>query len=157
MFEWIEMSELVVDRVSAFAEKLLPTMELELVEVQFRREQQGWILRIYIDAVEGITHEHCRMVSRELGDYLEVEELIDHAYQLEVSSPGLERKLKKVEDFERFSGRKAKVKLHQAIDEQKVFVGEIVRVDGEMIELVIEDGENIVFSFDNINAARLTI
>ena len=108
MFGWLKMTELIVERVSAFAEKLLPSMDLEFVEVQFRREQQGWILRIYIDAVEGITHEHCKMVSREIGDYLEVEELIDHAYQLEVSSPGLERRLKKIEDFERFSGRKAK-------------------------------------------------
>ncbi len=151
------MSELIVDRVASFAEQLLLSLGLELVEVQFRREQQGWILRVYIDGESGITHENCSMVSRELGDYLEVEELIDHAYHLEVSSPGLERKLQKLQDFKRFSGRKAKVKLHQAVDNQKIFIGEIASVDGETIELAIEDGGKIEFSFDKISNARLAI
>ncbi len=151
------MSEFIINKVTAFAEKLLPSMGLELVEVQFRREQQGWVLRLYMDIDGGITHEHCRMVSRELGDFLDVEELIEHAYQLEISSPGLERSLRNIKDFERFVGRKAKIKLHQAINGQKVFVGEILQVAGEMIELEIDDGTNIQIFFEKISKARLAL
>lgn len=154
---WFEMAEIIIDRVTDFAEKLLPSLGLELVDVQFRREQQGWILRLFIDAEAGIDHENCRMVSREVGDFLEVEDLIDHAYNLEISSPGLERRLRKLSDFQRFTGRKAKIRFHQAIADQKVFIGEIAGVDGEKIKLAIEGGEQIVFSFEEISKARLAI
>ena len=70
----------IVQKVESFAEELLPTLGLELVEVQFRREQHGWVLRVFIDAEEGVTLDHCSIVSRELGDYLDVEDVIDHAY-----------------------------------------------------------------------------
>lgn len=151
------MSELIIDKIEAFANELLPSIGLELVEVQFRREQHGWVLRIFIDAEEGINHEHCRQVSREIGDFLDVEDLIDHAYHLEISSPGLERKLNKIEDYSRFVGRNVKVKLHQAIDDMKVFEGEIAQVDGDTIVLDIEGGKRLELSFEMISRARLAI
>ncbi len=151
------MSELVVDRVQAFAEKLLPSMNLELVEVQFRREGHGWVLRLFIDGEDGVNHDHCARVSREVGDFLYVEDIIEHAYSLEVSSPGLERLLRSIDDFKRFVGRKARVKLREAVDGQRIFIGEIKQVDGEAIELTLEDGETLEFFFDNISKARLTI
>ncbi len=132
-------------------------MGLELVEVQFRREQHGWVLRVFIDAVDGITLDHCSLVSRELGDYLDVEDLIEHAYNLEVSSPGLERKLTKIQDFERFSGRKAKVKLHNAIEGQKTFVGEIQEVSDDAVVLMLEGDREFSFTLDMISVARLAI
>ncbi len=151
------MSELVVDRVRDFAEELLPSMGLELVEVQFRREQHGWVLRVFIDTEEGVTLEHCGRVSRELSDYLDVEDIIDHKYHLEVSSPGLERKLYKTEDFRRFSGQRAKVKLQDPVDGQKTFIGVISGVDGETITLLTEQGEKLRFTFDMVSTARLAL
>lgn len=151
------MSDFVQDTVSAFAQELLPSMGLELVEVQFRREQNGWVLRVFIDANDGVTLEHCSRVSRELGDFLDVEDLIEHKYQLEVSSPGLERKLLKTDDFSRFCGRKAKIKLQQEHDGQKTFVGEISSVSGDLITLILEDGKELEFTFAMLNAARLAI
>lgn len=151
------MSEFVIEKVSAFAEELLPSMGLELVEVQFRREQHGWVLRVFIDNEEGVTLDHCSQVSRELGDYLDVEDCIDHAYNLEVSSPGLERKLGRVDDFKRFQGRKAKIKLQQMQDGQKTFVGEISGVEGDSIELTLEDGKKVEFTFAMLSSARLSI
>lgn len=151
------MSDFVQDKVSAFAEELLPSMGLELVEVQFRREQHGWVLRVFIDADEGVTLEHCSRVSRELGDFLDVEDLIEHKYHLEVSSPGLERKLFKTDDFERFCGRKAKIKLQQEQDGQKTFVGEITGVKGDKIILTLEDGNTLEFTFAMLSTARLAI
>jgi ribosome maturation factor RimP len=157
VFDWTDMSDVIINRVTAFAEELLPSMGLELVEVQFRREQHGWVLRLLIDAEEGITLDHCSKVSREVGVYLDVEDLIGHAYHLEVSSPGLERRLARITDFERFCGSKAKIRLHQAIDDEKVVVGEIVNVSGNDIEMEMENGKRVVISFDLISRARLAI
>lgn len=151
------MSELIIDKVSAFAEELLPSMGLELVEVQFRREQHGWILRVFIDSEEGINLDHCSLVSRELGDYLDVEDLIDHAYHLEVSSPGLERKLTKIEDFAKFNGKKAKIKLHEARGGQKTFVGIISEVNEDTIVLGLEGEQRLEITFNMISSARLAI
>ncbi len=153
------MSELIVEKITDFAESLLPSLDvdLELVEVQFRREQHGWVLRLYIDAQDGVSHEHCRMVSRELGDFLDVENLIDHAYHLEISSPGLERKLMKIDDFQRFLGRKAKIKMIQPIDGQKVFVGEIVQVNQQVVDLLIDGSKTVSMSYQEISSARLAI
>lgn len=151
------MSEFVQDKVSAFAEELLPSMGLELVEVQFRREQNGWVLRVFIDKEDGVNLDHCSKVSRELGDFLDVEDLIEHKYHLEVSSPGLERKLLKTEDFARFCGRKAKIKFQQMQDGQKTFIGEISRVNGDEIEITLEDGKKLEFTFAMLSTARLAI
>lgn len=151
------MGELIIDRIEDFLRGLLPTMELELFAVQFRREGQGWVLRIFIDSAEGVSLTQCSDVSRELGRFLDVEDIIDHAYSLEVSSPGLERPIRSIDEFRRYSGKKARVKVHEAIDGQKVFEGIIEDDGGEMIHLRLTDGRSIEFSFDMINKARLAI
>lgn len=151
------MSELITDTVKLFLNGLLPTMELELFDVQFRREGHGWVLRIFIDSAAGVSLAQCSDVSRELGRYLDVEDVIDHAYILEVSSPGLERPLRSGDDFRRYCGKKARVKVHQVIDGEKVFEGVIQEDVGDLIHLKLEDGRVIKFSFDMINKARLAI
>jgi ribosome maturation factor RimP len=151
------MSEFVIEEVAKYASSLLPSMGLELVEVQFRREGHGWVLRVFIDSEQGITVDHCADVSREISAYLDVEDLIDHPYNLEVSSPGLERPLKSVADFERFCDKKARVKLREPLDGQKMQIGMIRQVIENDIELELEDGKRVRFSFDNINKARLSL
>lgn len=151
------MNDFIKEKVGEFAESLLPAMGLELVEVQFRREGHGWVLRIFIDSEQGITVDHCADVSREVSDFLDVEDLIDHPYNLEVSSPGVERPLKTIKDFERFVGRKAKLRLHEAVDGQKVFVGTIQQVYDDATVLLLESGGEVRFAFDNISKARLSL
>ncbi len=151
------MSELIIDTIREYLEGLLKEKALELFDIQFRREGHGWVLRIFIDNEDGISLEHCRDVSREVSYYLDVEDIIDHAYSLEVSSPGLERPLRSVEDFLRFVGKKARVKFHDAIEEQKVFDGVIEKVVDEIIYLKLENEEPLQFSYEMLNKARLTI
>ncbi|TKB26662.1 ribosome maturation factor RimP [Desulfopila sp. IMCC35006] len=151
------MSELIIDTVQGYLRGLLPTMELELFDVQFRREGHGWVLRVFIDSASGVTLEECSIVSRELGRYLDVEDIIDHAYYLEVSSPGLERPLRSIEDFRRYCGKKARVKVHEAIDGEKVFEGIIQQGIDDLVQLQLDDGRFIEFSFEKINKARLAI
>jgi ribosome maturation factor RimP len=151
------MSEIIIEKVQSFLQALLPTLGLELFEVQFRKEGHGWVLRVFIDSQEGVTLNHCSNVSRELSNYLDVEDFINHAYHLEVSSPGLERPLRSLGDFVRFQGKTAKVKLHHEIDNSKIVEGTIESVQEDMIHLRTIDGAIVRFSLDMINKARLTI
>ena len=154
------MSQLIIDKIQDYLHSLLPSMGLELFDIQFRRETSGWVLRLFIDTLStdvGVSLQNCTDVSRELGHYLDVEDIIDHAYSLEVSSPGLERPLRSTEDFQSCSGKGAKVKLHDALDGQKIFEGVIDIVVDEMICMKLVDGRSIKFSYEMINKARLTI
>ena len=131
-------------------------MGLELVEVQFRQESGGWILRLFIDREGGINVDDCASVSRQISAYLEVEELIEHAYNLEVSSPGLERPLKKIDDFVRFAGRKARIKLKEPIDGQRVFFGLLGPVHGNKLTLDVDDRQ-MEIDLDAVARARLSL
>ncbi len=154
------MSQLIVDKIHDYLQTLLPVIGLELFDIQFRRETNGWVLRLFIDTIDsenGVSLQNCSDVSRELGHYLDVEDIIDHAYSLEVSSPGLERPLRSTEDFQRYCGKGAKVKLHEAMDDQKIFEGVIDTVVDQIICMKLADGRSIEFSYEMINKARLTI
>jgi len=151
------MSDYVMEKVQEFVESLLPSMNLELVEIQYRQESQGWVLRLFIDGVDGVRVDECARVSRELGTFLEVEDCIPHTYTLEVSSPGLERPLHNEEDFKRYAGKKARVKLRYAVDEQKVFIGLVGEVSETELELMCEDGVSRHFLMENIRKARLSL
>ncbi len=151
------MSEYIIDKVKEFLQELLPSMGLELFDIQFRREGHGWVLRVFVDADEGVGHEHCSRVSRELSYYLDIEDLIEQAYHLEVSSPGLERPLRSVADFCRFTGGLARVKLSESREGQKVFEGIIERVSENTIDLRLKDKALVQFPFEAINKARLAI
>jgi len=144
----------VAAAVSRYAEPLLQGLRLELVDVQFRREGGGWILRLIIDNPAGVTVDDCATVSREISTFLDVEDLIGHPYHLEVSSPGLERPLKKPADFQRFVGKKAKLTLHQPLEGRRVFTGELAAADDEGVGLDCGSGA-ISLSYDRIAKARL--
>jgi ribosome maturation factor RimP len=150
----------VISVVEEFALPLLDEMGLELVEVQFRQES-GWVLRIFIDGKEGVTIDNCASVSRQVGTYLEVEDIIRHAYTLEVSSPGAERPLKRVEDFIRFSGKKVRVKLNDPVDNQRVFCGILTDVDekNNRITLAVDgsDTQQREFDLQAVARARLSL
>ena len=149
-------TENVTAAIEQYAEPLLGDMGLELVEVQFRREGHGWVLRLYIDSDRGITVDDCTAVSRAMSAWLDVEELIEHAFHLEVSSPGLERPLKKPADFERFAGRKARIKLREPRDERRVFIGTLESVQENGLTLVVDEKPVTIF-FEEIARARLVL
>lgn len=151
------MSEAVVTRVRAYAETLLPSMELALYDVQFRRETNGWVLRLIIDRVEGVTLEDCSRVSREMSDFLDVEDLIDHHYHLEVSSPGAEREIRSLDECSRFVGENLRLKVSHERDGRKIFIGRLQEVSDGKLTIVPEDGKAMIFSWDEINKARLTL
>ena len=151
-----EATDRLTATIQGFAEPLLADMGMELVEIQFRREGHGWVLRLFIDKEGGVAIDDCAAVSREISAILEVEDLIEHAYHLEVSSPGLERPLRKREDFIRFAGRLARIRLREPLSGQKVLVGILRGLEGD--DAVLEqEKETVRIAMENISRARLTL
>jgi ribosome maturation factor RimP len=149
-------TEKFIKILEEYASVLLSDTDCELVEVQFRHEGHGWVLRFYIDSERGVTLDDCASFSREMSAYLEVEDLIDHTYHLEVSSPGLERPLKEKKDFVRFAGRQARIKIREPREEQRVFVGILEGLEGETVILQV-DGVPVRLELEQITKARLTL
>lgn len=112
----------IVDR----AQTLLNAEGLELVDLEFRREGRGWVLRLFMDKPGGITLDDCAAVSREWGDQLDVEDLIPFRYTLEVSSPGLDRPLKKDADFLRHIGKTIQLTTTTPVAGQGFFKGRLL-------------------------------
>jgi ribosome maturation factor RimP len=128
----------------------------ELVELQFRREAPGWVLRLIIDKENGVGIDDCSRISREAAHLLEVEDPIEQAYTLEVSSPGLDRPLKRERDFLRCKGKMAKVVVREPIDGQTQWVGLIEDVNQESVTLRIDQGI-IKIPFTRMKKARLVV
>ncbi len=145
-----------IEAIEAFAKPLIAAMGLELVEIQFQRESHGWVLRFFIDKEGGVNIDDCADVSREISAYLEVEDMIEHAYHLEVSSPGAERPLKTKKDFERFVLNKVRIRMREPVGEQKIFVGILQGLDGGRV-LLEQDGQVLSLEFDHISKARLAL
>ncbi len=126
----------------------------ELVDIVFRREQHGWILRVFIDGVGGISFADCTRVSRELGPVLDVADPIPQAYSLEVSSPGVNRPLRTQDHFHESIGSIAKVVLGHGLDGRRNFKGEVVAVEPETVVMDI-DGQQFRLPVSDIDSARI--
>lgn len=146
----------IIAAIEAYAEPVLRELGLELVEVQYRQEGHGWVVRFFIDREGGVTLDDCATVSRAISTWLDVEDLIEHAYHLEVSSPGLERPLKKVEDFKRFAGRNARIKIKEPRDGQRVFTGILGEIQDNEFTLIVDE-QPINIGFEEIAKARLLL
>src|SRR5438128_3565403 len=139
----------VVERVRGIASRVAATYGLDVFDVQFRREAGGMILRVQIDRpgpaatpAESVSVEDCARVSRDLSAVLDVEDVVPTAYTLEVSSPGLDRPLRRPDDYRRFSGRRAKLVMRQAIDGQTYFKGRLGGVEDSNGIAVIIDADD---------------
>lgn len=148
------MSRLTV-AVQGLVEPLITELGYELVDLQYGREGGRYILRLFIDRPEGIDLNDCEKVSRTVGAILDREDCIPNSYYLEVSSPGLERPLKKEADFKRFAGRKVKIRTFAPIDGQRNFQGRLLGYHEGQVEVQIDDGRSLVIPLAQITTARL--
>jgi ribosome maturation factor RimP len=144
----------IIKQIESLVEPLCDSEGLELVHIEYQREAGGKVLRLYIDRPEGISIDDCVNVSRQLNDLLDVNMNNMGPYTLEVTSPGPERPLSKLKDYERFKGRKAKIKTRQPINEQKNFTGIIIGTSTQQIRLSSNE-KTVVIPFDHISKARL--
>ena len=140
-----------MDDLETLIEKLVTQLGYELVD--FETVNGGQILRIFIDKGDLIDIEDCTKVSNHVNNVLSVETNYDYE-RLEVSSPGLDRVIKKLNDFDRFKGQKIKIKTRFAIENRKNFKGTLSGTKGESIMIEI-DNESLLIDFQNIDKARL--
>ena len=142
------------DRLTTLIEPLVESLGYELVLLDFSPQGRAALLRLYLDGPNGVTLGDCEIVSREVAALLDVEDPIKVAYQLEVSSPGLDRPLTKPSHFERFVGRKARVELATPLNTQRRFVGVIAGITRDALRLDSDKGE-VQLAFSTIARARL--
>lgn len=154
----------VVERVRTVANRVAGTYGLVVFNVQFRREAGGMVVRVQIDrpgpaatVEESVSIEDCVRVSRDLSAVLDVEDVVPAAYTLEVSSPGLDRPLRGADDYRRFTGRRAKIVMRQAVDGQTFFKGRLGGVEGDEVLIETDDGRGHRVPIGVITRANLEV
>jgi ribosome maturation factor RimP len=159
-----------LDQVRALAQRVAQSYGLEIFDVQFRREAVGWVLRVTIDRhgtadtearagapCDSVGVDDCRHVSSDLSALLDVEDVIDRAYTLEVTSPGLDRPLRGVADYERFRGRLASLVTSEPVAGQTHFRGRLQGVDGAEVVLSYESGKQVRVPLAAVSRAKLVV
>ena len=152
--EVLKRQRAFVDSVARLADPLCIAEGMELVHVEYQREPGGLTLRLYLDKPGGVTLGDCVDISRQLEDILDVHTQDAPPYRLEVSSPGLSRPVGKLDDFIRFMGHQAKIRLVTAVNGHKNFSGVLAGVIDEMVQLQV-DNETVSLNFKDITRARL--
>jgi ribosome maturation factor RimP len=146
----------VIDAVEEIVEPIVSAEGLELVDVQYKKEGKNWYLRVFIDKEGGITVEDCQKISGQIGDLIEIENIISSEHIMEVSSPGLDRPLKTEKDFLRFKNKKIQASTFSPIDGQRNFKGSIADFVDNTLHLQTQKGLVKILA-DNIAKARLEI
>jgi ribosome maturation factor RimP len=144
----------VVDHVNAIAGPIVSNEGMELVEIEYRRESRGWVLRLYIDKEDGVTLDDCTRISQEVGRSLDVEDFISPSYTLEVSSPGLDRPLRKEKDFLKYRNHRVKLKTIAPIGNRRQFKGKLLGMNGDCLEIEISEGV-VQIPLSNLSEANL--
>ena len=135
------MTTTLTDALWELIEPIVSSEGMELVNIDYVRESRGWVLRLYVDTAEGVTIDHCARLSRQLGDVLDVKDIVPHPYILEVSSPGLNRILKREKDFITYRGETITVKTSQPVEKRKKFHGKLLDCSEGTITLHADNHE----------------
>jgi len=148
------MAKILLESIRELIEPIILSEGMELIDIEYLRESRGWILRFYIDKEGGVTLNHCSHLSEQIGDLVEVKDLIPHNFILEVSSPGLNRPLKKEKDFITYVGETIKVKTIKPIDQKKNFQGTLLGYKEGKV-MISSDNQEIHIPFSIISKANI--
>ena len=146
-----------LEKIREIAERVATSEGLSLVDVELKGGRVNPLLRIYIDKPGGVSHADCQLVSEQVAVILDVEDPFPASYALEVSSPGLDRKLTKPSEYEHFVGRLARLVLREPVDEQKVFEGRLAGFEAGWVRLDLGKDGLKELEFENISKARLVV
>ena len=137
-------------------EPVLDPEGIEVVEIEFKPEGGKWVLRVYIDSPDGVTLDDCELASRQIGALLDMKDPIEHPYRLEVSSPGINRVLRKKKDFDLFAGSPVRIRTLRKLDGRRNFRGMLQGTQGSDI-LVEVEGKQVEIALDDLEKARLDL
>ena len=146
----------ITELVSEIAAPIVQKHGCELWDVEYAKETNGWVLRVYIDREGGVAMEHVEAVSRDLDPILDERDPIPDPYTFEVSSAGVERALKRPSDFQKFMGHLVEIRLYKSKDGRKEYVGNLVSNNDETIEITVA-GTPIIFQKRDVAHVRLRI
>lgn len=150
------MPESIASKIEEIANRVAESEGLEIVEVEVKGGGAHRFVRISIDKPEGVSHGDCETVSQQVGTILDVEDVVPGGrYTLEVSSPGVERKLLKPQDYQRFQGKKAKVTLREPLEGRRNWEGTLAGIEEGLIRLDPERGDPVRFTFEQVQKANL--
>jgi ribosome maturation factor RimP len=150
------MPGLVASKIEEIAQRVVESEGMELVEVEVKGGGNQRMVRIWIDKPEGITHADCELVSQQVGTILDVEDVVPGGrYTLEVSSPGIERKLLRPRDYERFQGKKVKIALRDPIEGRRHWEGVLANFENSLVTLEAAPGKLIQFPLEQVQKANL--
>ncbi|MCZ6752320.1 MAG: ribosome maturation factor RimP [Acidobacteria bacterium] len=145
----------LLERIREIVDQVAASEGIELVDVELHGHGPSAILRIFLDKPAGITHKDCQVVSHQVGALLDVEDMIEDRYTLEVSSPGLDRKLVKPADYQRFAGSRINLALKVAREGRRRFRGLLLGMEQETVRVDIGDGQVMSFAYGEIEKANL--
>jgi len=148
------MRQAIVSKVEEIAQRVGRSEGIEIVEIELKGGGRQQVLRISIDKPEGVSHADCELVSHQVGAILDVEDVVHGSYTLEVTSPGVERKLLKPADYERFQGKKAKIVLREPVENRRHWEGVLAGLQDGIIAIETEGGL-IRFRLDQVERANL--
>ena len=151
------MKKSIESTIEELVKQIIDTNNFELVDVEYVKEAGEYYLRIFVDKEGGISLNECEVVSRALSEILDVKDPIKDNYYLEVSSPGLDRPLKKDKDFVRYQGRDVEIKLYKPLNGSKQLEGELIGLTEDKNIKVIIDNEEVEFNKKDIALIRLAI
>jgi ribosome maturation factor RimP len=151
----VSRQDVPIDKIREIAERVAASEGLELVDVELHGRGLGSVLRIFLDKPGGVTHGDCQIVSQQLGTIFDVEDLFPARYTLEVSSPGLDRRLIKLEDYQRFAGKKIKCCLHIAREGRRQFQGRLLGLQEGQVQIEVEGGGRLKVAPKEIERANL--
>lgn len=146
----------IISNVKELLEPILIENGLELFDIEYMGSSRKGVLRVYIDKEDGVTIDDCTKISRELGNLLDVHEVVPGSYTLEISSPGLTRPLRKPSDYTRFKGKTVKIKTIEDIDDRKIFKGKLVDFVNDTVSLETK-GINYLIPYNKIEKANLEL
>jgi len=149
------MREPIASKIEEVAQRVAQSEGLEIVEVEVKGGGNQRLVRIAIDKPEGVTHGDCELVSHQVGTILDVEDIVPGHYTLEVSSPGVERKLLKPQDYERFQGKKARITLREPVEGRKNWEGTLAGLTEGVVTLETEPGNTRRIPLEQIHKANL--
>lgn len=147
----------IENKIGQLVMPIMNENNFELVDIEFLKEGSNWYLRIYVDKQGGFTIDNCELVSKQLGEILEKDDPINQPYILEVSSPGLDRPLKKESDFVKYKGEVVDIKLYKAINKTKEFQGILKGLENGIVTIEDETGKELSFSRQEIAIIRLAV
>lgn len=149
--------EEILSRVKRLISPIIEAEGIELIEIQYNPRGGRSTLRLFIDKDGGVSIEDCERISREVEAYLDVEDIIPGSYTLEVSSPGLDRPLRRIEDYRRNIGKLIRLSTSSPIMNQRFFKGRIAGLKEESVRLSLERGKEVSIPFSEISKANLEI